>query len=171
MRKKDKKPFKDSKLFSVIKKVAPNVLDSATDLMATAIPALSPLNNIIDKAIGVASDNGDSDAVYEILAAKEDYLKELDMYYADLKSARNMYQSTDHEQADKIADNVIKYNLFIVMLMVVIQCLVIMFVDGKVAAVITGIVGTVTGALLQERNTVINFFFGSSKGSKDKDKF
>ena len=171
MRKKDKKPFKDSKLFSVIKKVAPNVLDSATDLMATAVPALSPLNDIIDRAIGVASDNGDSDAVYEILAAKEDYLKELDMYYADLKSARNMYQSTDHEQADKIADNVIKYNLFIVMLMVVIQCLVIMFVDGKVAAVITGIVGTVTGALLQERNTVINFFFGSSKGSKDKDKF
>ena len=171
MRKKDKKPFKDSKLFSVIKKVAPNVLDSATDLMATAVPALSPLNDIIDRAIGVASDNGDEDAVYEILAAKEDYLKELDMYYADLKSARNMYQSTDHEQADKIADNVIKYNLFIVMLMVVIQCLVIMFVDGKVAAVITGIVGTVTGALLQERNTVINFFFGSSKGSKDKDKF
>jgi cell shape-determining protein MreC len=171
MRKKNRKPFKDSKLFATIKKIAPNVLDSATDIMATAVPALSPLNNIIDKAIGVASDNGDEDAVYEILAAKEDYLKELDMYYADLKSARDMYRSTDHEQADRIADNVIKYNLFIVMLMVLIQCLVIMFVDGKVAAVITGIVGTVTGALLQERNTVINFFFGSSKGSKDKDKF
>lgn len=171
MKKKNRKPFKDSKLFATIKKIAPNVLDSATDIMATAVPALSPLNNIIDKAIGVASDNGDEDAVYEILAAKEDYLKELDMYYADLKSARDMYRSTDHEQADRIADNVIKYNLFIVMLMVLIQCLVIMFVDGKVAAVITGIVGTVTGALLQERNTVINFFFGSSKGSKDKDKF
>ena len=169
MKNKNKKPFKDSKLFQTIKRVAPNVLDGATDLVATAVPALAPLNNLIDAAIGVAADEGDEDAVYELVSAREEYLKELDLYYADLKSARDMYSSS-HEQADKIADNVIKYNLFIVLFMVLVQCIVIMYVDGKVAAVITGIVGTVTGALIQERNTVINFFFGSSKGSKDKDK-
>lgn len=169
MKDKNKKPFKDSKLFQTIKRVAPNVLDGATDLVATAVPALAPLNNLIDAAIGIAADEGDEEGVYELVSAREDYLKELDMYYADLKSARDMYSSS-HEQADKIADNVIKYNLFIVLFMVLVQCIVIMYVDGKVAAVITGIVGTVTGALIQERNTVINFFFGSSKGSKDKDK-
>lgn len=169
MKKKNRKPFKDSKLFATIKKIAPNVLDGATDIMATAVPALAPLNNVIDRAIGVATDNGDEEGVYELISEREDYLKELDYYYKDLKSARDMYSSS-HAQADKIADNVIKYNLFIVLFMVLVQCVVIMYIDGKVAAVITGIVGTVTGALIQERNTVINFFFGSSKGSKDKDK-
>ena len=53
--KRNKKPFKETKLFAVIKKAAPKVLDGATDLLATAVPALSPLNNLVDKAIGVAT--------------------------------------------------------------------------------------------------------------------
>ena len=56
------------------------------------------------------------------------------------------------------------------LVLVGVQVLVILYVDGQVAAVVTGIVGTITGALINERNTVVNFFFGSSKGSKDKSK-
>ena len=168
--KRNKKPFKDSKLFAVIKKVAPKVLDGATDLLATAVPALSPLNNLVDKAIGVAVENGDHKSVDVLTKERDTYLDELELYYKDMESARLLYQNTGQEQADIIANNVIKYNLYIVLFMVIIQCVVILYVDGKVAAVITGVVGTVTGALIQERNTVINFFFGSSKGSKDKDK-
>lgn len=166
----EKKKFKDTKIFSVIKNIAPEALDMVTDVAASVYPPLGVVNTMVDKALGVAKDKGDAGAAAALTAASEDYASELEMYYQDLQSARDMYKSTDHEQADKIADNVIKYNLIIVLVMVVIQVLVIMYIEGQVAAVITGVVGTVTGALLQERNTVINFFFGSSSGSKDKDK-
>jgi hypothetical protein len=72
--------------------------------------------------------------------------------------------------ADDIAEKIINWNLWLLLVLVIVQVLVIMFVDGQIAAVVTGVVGTITGALINERNTVVNFFFGSSKGSKDKDK-
>jgi len=169
MKANSKKRFKNSKLFAAIKKVAPNVLDGATDVIATAIPALAPLNVLIDSAINAAQENDDEKAVVELSYERDEYLKELDEYFEELKSARMLYE-TSYEQADKIANIVIRFNLLIVVFMVLMQCGVIIYIDGKVAAVITGVIGTVTGALLQERNTVINFFFGSSQGSKDKDK-
>lgn len=165
---KNKKPFKDTKLFQTIKQVAPAALDVVTDVAATVYPPLSIVDNLVDVALGQVGE-GNVDDVKKIQEAKAEYSNELELYYKDLQSAREMYQNTDHKQADKIADNVIKYNLIIVLVMVCIQVLVIMYVEGQVAAVITGVVGTITGALLQERNTVINFFFGSSQGSKDKD--
>jgi hypothetical protein len=97
---------------------------------------------------------------------KEMYALEVE----DRKSARDMYVNAEHSQANKIADNVMRFNLIVICAMVCIQVLVIMYIDGQIAAVITGIVGTITGALINERNTVVNFFFGSSQGSKDKDK-
>lgn len=165
----EKKKFKDSALFGVIKSVAPQVLDGATDLVATAFPALAPLNNLVDKAIGIAKEKGDHAAVAQLTESKEDYLKEMDMILEDKQSAREMYQNTDHNMADSIANKIINWNLWIMLILVAVQVLVIMYVDGQVAAVVTGIVGTITGALINERNTVVNFFYGSSKGSKDKD--
>ena len=165
----NKKKFKDTKLFATIKAVAPQALDVVTDVAASVYPPLGVVNTIVDNALGSLG-QGDVESKKILEEAKADYQSEMEMYYADLQNARDMYKETDHTQADKIADNVIKYNLIIVLVMVVIQVLVIMYIEGQVAAVITGVVGTVTGALLQERNTVINFFFGSSSGSKDKDK-
>jgi hypothetical protein len=169
-RKKDKKPFKETALFQTLKTVAPAVLDTVTDVAASVYPPLSVVDKLVDKAIGVAKDEGNASGAAVLYATRDDYASELELYYQDLSSARQMYQETDHTQADKIADNVIRYNLIIVMAMVLIQVLVIMYVEGQIAAVVTGVVGTVTGALLNERSTVINFFFGSSMGSKDKDK-
>ena len=101
--------------------------------------------------------------------AVEDYQKDLDRHLENTKDARAMYQNTDNETAYLIANKIIKENLWILLGLVLVQVAVVMFVHGQVAAVITGVVGTITGALINERNTVVNFFFGSSKGSKDKD--
>jgi len=169
MGKKNGIKFKDTAIFKTIKSIAPEVLDTVTDIAATVYPPLGIVNTLVDKALGVAKGKGNSGAEKKLNEAKVDYDSELELYYEDLKSARDMYKSTDHAQADKIADNVIKFNLIIILLMVVIQVLVILYIDGQIAAVITGVVGTITGALLNERSTVINFFFGSSQGSKDKD--
>jgi hypothetical protein len=166
--KKERKPFKDSALFGIIKSVAPEVLDGATDLVATAFPALAPVNNLVDKALGVAKKNKDHDATAKLMASRDSYMEELELYYQDLDSARNMYKEKS-DMADSVAKKIIDWNLWILLGLVIIQVLVIMYVDGQVAAVVTGVVGTITGALINERNTVVNFFFGSSKGSKDKD--
>ena len=166
--KRNKKLFKDSKLFSLISSVAPEVIDSATDIIATAVPAFSPINNLVDRAIGIANDKGEFKVADELIEERHTYLKELDSYYKDIESARSMYANTDNETADIIAMKIIKENLWILLLMVAIQVAVVVYVEGQVAAVITGVIGTITGALINERNTIVNFFFGSSKGLKIK---
>ena len=169
MSEKKKKKFKDSKLFKTIKEVAPQVLDTVTDIAADVYPPLGAVNDLVDKALGVAQEEENEDAMYELQYQRGEYMKELELYYADLHSARDMYKEKS-DMADSVAKKIIDWNLWILLALVVIQVLVIMFVDGQIAAVVTGVVGTITGALINERNTVVNFFFGSSQGSKDKDK-
>ena len=52
------KQFKDSKAFAVIKNVAPEVLDQATDIAASIYPPLGIVNGFVDKAIEVAKTKG-----------------------------------------------------------------------------------------------------------------
>jgi hypothetical protein len=90
-------------------------------------------------------------------------------YLADVNSARDMYKGSDHQMADKIADRVIIWNLPFIALLVGVNVGVISFVEDPIIAVSVGnIVGASIAYLWNERSTVINFFFGSSKGSKDK---
>ncbi len=85
-------PFKDSKIFGVIKDIAPAVLDGATDLVATAFPALAPVNNLIDKAIDVAKKNNKPEQVAQLVEARADYEKDyLELFtleVSDRKDAR-----------------------------------------------------------------------------------
>jgi hypothetical protein len=170
MGKKNGIKFKDTAIFKTIKNIAPEVLDTVTDIAATIYPPLGVVNNLVDKALGVAKKNNNESGAAMIHDAKEKYASELEMYYKDMESARGMYKETEHEMADSIADNVIKRNLIFVAILVIVQVLVVMYVEDKtVIAVISSVIGGVITALLQERQQVINFFFGSSKGSKDKD--
>jgi hypothetical protein len=80
-----------------------------------------------------------------------------------------MYKTTDHKMADKIADRVIMWNLPAIALLVGANVGVVSFVENPVIAVSVGnIIGASIAYLWNERSTVINFFFGSSQGSKDK---
>lgn len=89
----------------------------------------------------------------------------------DLKSARQMYQNTDHKMTDKIADQVIRLNPLFILLLVAANASVILYVENPAVAVAVGnVIGFSIGQLWQERQAVINFFFGSSQGSKDKTK-
>ena len=71
--------------------------------------------------------------------------------------------------ADEIAKKVISWNLWVVFLAIAVEIATVVLIDDKVLiAVISGAIGGFTTALLQERQQVINFFFGSSLGSKNK---
>ena len=86
----------------------------------------------------------------------------------DVQSARGMY-SGKNTMADDIAKRVISQNHVCVCLLIMCNGLVLVFVKDTVIAVALGnLFGASIGALWQKRQQVINFFFGSSLGSKLK---
>ena len=70
------KRFKDSKAFQVIKNIAPEILDQATDIAATIFPPLGIVNNFVDKAISNAKAKGNHEEVAQLIEAKADYEEE-----------------------------------------------------------------------------------------------
>lgn len=158
-------PFKDRPIAKLLKNVAPAILN----IVADVVPGASVIKTI---ASMVFKDNTIPPADKEEIQKELDReMEEYNLYLTDLNSSRDMYKSTDHKMADEIAQRVMKWNLWVVLIALVIEVLFVYFVDDKVlVAVISGAIGLITGALLSERQQVINFFFGSSRGSKDKDK-
>lgn len=89
--------------------------------------------------------------------------------FEDRQSARDMYKHRN-ETADTIAGKIIRENIWLVAAMVAANCLVLYFVKDSVVAVAIGnLIGASVAALWQERQQVMNFYFGSSLGSKLKD--
>lgn len=87
------------------------------------------------------------------------------------KDARSMYKETDHKQTDKIAHSIMRFNLWIIFALVGANIGVVSFItDGALVAIASNLIGIVVGHLLSERKDVVNFHFGSSMGSKSKDK-
>jgi hypothetical protein len=161
-----KKLFKDTGIFKALKAVAPKALDVATDIAADVFPPMAIVDKVVDEALKGKLNTSDKALLQsERRLYEEDYA----MYMADVQDARTLYRHKS-STADHIAKGIMKFNLLIIMIMVIVEIIVIAFVDGQIAAVITGVIGTITGALINERTTVVNFFYGSSLGSKDKDK-
>lgn len=89
--------------------------------------------------------------------------------FEDRKSARQMYQATDHKTADDLAQKVFNWNPFMIVALVLAQIGVLVYVtDPAVASAASAVIGGSISYLWQERQTVIGFFFGSSHGSKVK---
>ena len=138
-------------------------------------------SDILDKAINMVGDvaTGDFLGAIKTLIKKDDDIsveqekeayKLIELDYQDRAGAREMYKA-ENKMADEIAKRVIVWNLWIVFLAIVIEILVVIYMQEKtLIAIISSAIGGLTTALLQERQQVINFFFGSSIGSKTKDK-
>jgi len=140
---------------------------------------------LVGKALSIAKAvtglGNDEDAVAAIQANPElrhDYEMALlaDKHIPDrlnlenTQGAREAYK-VHHEQADKIANSVMRFNLWVVLGLVVTNIAVVHFIiDGPLVAIASNLIGIVVGHLIAERQNVINFFFGSSMGSKNKDK-
>lgn len=73
--------FKDSKIFAVVKEVAPDILDSATDIAADIYPPLEIVNKLVDKAIGKAKESGSHENVVKLVESKADYQKDFLEYH------------------------------------------------------------------------------------------
>jgi len=89
----------------------------------------------------------------------------------DRKDARRMY-AINPEQIDKVAANILSYNIPVVFLLVIINVLVVYYFkeSAPLIAIISNFIGIVMHALLSERQALVSFCLGSSIGSKMKNK-
>jgi hypothetical protein len=122
------------------------------------------------EAIGIISNDSNNAGLSREEAEEFFRLVELDL--KEMANVRDMYKNTDHSVADFVAKKVINFNLWVVLGAILIEVLSVLYINDKVLiAIISGAVGGVVTALLQERQQIINFFFGSSMGSKNKQKY
>ncbi len=98
--------------------------------------------------------------------------KAITLEYQDLADARDMYKTTGHEMTDFIAKDIIKKNLPYIIGLVVANVAAVMLLkgQGEIIAIVSNFIGIAIANLFMERQSVVNFFFGSSVGSKLKDK-
>lgn len=161
--KKDKKPFKDTKVFAAIQKVAP-ALDIGLDIASSIYPPLGVVNGLVDTAKKIAKDK--KLPVSELNEAHEgykvDYVKMLELEVEDRKSARQ--RQVRMAELGKID------------FMFPITGIVGLGTFGYIVwAVVNGVlhespiahmmIGLVEGVAL----SIFSFYYGTSKGSKDKD--
>lgn len=92
-------------------------------------------------------------------------------YLEDVSDARNMYKKTENATTNKLASQVMTFNIVYVMAAVLAQifCMFYLTEQPQLLVLIGNVVGIVVGNLLQERSQVLSFYFGSSMGSKMKD--
>lgn len=94
------------------------------------------------------------------------------MQLEDRKDARESYK-VHHEQADKIAAQIMNWNLPSLLALAALQIGVVIIakkydLDVTIVAIVSNILGLVINSLISERQSVVGFFFGSSLGSKMK---
>lgn len=87
----------------------------------------------------------------------------------NLKSARDMYK-VNPQQAEKVAGSIMRFNIWVIFLLVAINVGSVIYLKDHAAvlAIISNFIGIVMHALLNERQSVVGFYFGSSLGSKLK---
>lgn len=145
------------------------------------------------KALGLPSDKSAPEDVIKHLEANPDAvikLKELELDATRLQleheravteeanrkveALRGQAHTTYNvksDMADTVATQIIKRNLPIIAVLLTINIAIVYFMKEfpNMIAIASNIIGIATANLFNERQAVVNFFFGSSIGSKEKD--
>lgn len=87
--------------------------------------------------------------------------EQVKLHANDTQSARDMYAKKS-DMADKIAMRIMTWNLTFISILVAVNVMATIWLDVALVGVICSVIGTVIGALIAERSSVVNFFF--SKG-------
>lgn len=175
-----KKEIKQTGFGQFLTKIAKDIPSLALDVVDIATsgkPVSAAINMIAQKLTREDVDFEKAQVALQEIAAKrkEWELEAYELESKDRERASMMYNK-DNDMANKIANNIITRNLAYIFALLICQVVfsfvTTTLVDDKTIAVSVGgtigtIIGTVIGSLLQERNQVVGFFFGSSiKNSK-----
>ena len=91
--------------------------------------------------------------------------------YEDRKDARQTYR-IHPQQADKIAERVMRYNLPFIVGLVIINCVVLHFFrnDAALLAAVSNVLGMAIKSLFDERKEVTGFYFGGSMDASERER-
>lgn len=143
--------------------------DKAKDAASTIVNIAENATGLKqDKALEAIESNPEMAFRFKELVLKDKYTLD-SMYLHDTQDAREMYKHQS-EAADRIAHFIMRFNLPAVAGLLVLQVVAMLFLknNAEVLALVSTSVGFVINALLNERQQVAGFFFGSSLGSKAK---
>jgi hypothetical protein len=163
------KKFNETKFGGFVTKVVGKFPELAGDIITVATspnPVGATLNLLREKITEKAEL---AESIDELEKFKMEWEKEMaELEVKDRISARETYQ-LKNEMADKIANRIVRWNIWIALALVAINILCTLFLDNIAIAVASNVIGILLGQVLRERGTVVDFFFGSSLGSKNKD--
>jgi len=170
---KGKKPFNETKFGVFLDKAKDVAIDKGGELakavgMAVSGNYLGAVGQV-GKALLSSKENGTNELAQELLSNQEDYLQELELIFKDKESAREM-QKVALEQEDLFSKRFIYYFATLIFIFSATIIILLFFVDipADNQRIIDMAIGIIIGTGLV---SVIQFFFGSSKGSKDKTKY
>jgi len=154
-----KKAFKDTKISGFLKQVAPTIIDT----VGTAFPPVKVLSTLFERELQVSPEQ--QKQFDELLADYE--LNELREHNANTADARDM-QKVALGQDDKFSKRFLYWMAAGSLLLGFAYIFLVTFMslpqgNQRFADTILGVV------IATVITTIYNFFFGSSKGSKDKD--
>nr|NQU93289.1 hypothetical protein [Bacteroidota bacterium] len=155
-----KKSFKDTKVGNFLSKVAPDILDVVDDVFPPA--------KLLTKLLEGADITPEQRTEFDLLNREYD-LKEYQAHVEDRKRASEMY-IVKNKMADFVARNVMKWNLPLVAFLVLVNVACIIWLDKVLLAVIANVIGMIINSLLNERLTIMNFFYGSSEIGEGRSK-
>ena len=186
-----KKKFKETGFGKFLNKVIKKVPSIAGDVLEVATSG-NPVRSAIDKVgellKGNAAPGTNAAELHEELERckmaweKEMYeldIKAFSLEVEDRKSAREKYVNSDTTIADKLAVSIMSRNIVFIFCLIAFQILfsvgtvflllhqvedlkTAVTIGTSLGSVIGSVIGTVVGSLLQERNSVVGFHFGSS---------
>jgi len=145
-------------------------------------PTATVAKKVIDTAVTLSGARDGKEAIKllyenqelsESVAAqvKADEMEMTKLMLDDVKSARAMYVDTGHEQANRVSDTVMRYNLPMIIALVLANVAALLYIKDTALAVAVGnLIGASIQAAWAERQQVLGFFLGSSLGSLLKNK-
>lgn len=165
---------KKGKFKEFMKKLAGNIPEIASDVADVLLSpnpvgaGLAKLKEKLTEKKG--TDERYSAALAEIEQNEREWQKEVfTLEMDDRKDARLTYREKN-EMADKIANQVMRWNLVIAIVLVIANITVSIYVtQPAIVALASNVIGILLAQVIRERGTLMDFFFGSSLGSKTKE--
>lgn len=162
-------------LLKNIGQALPGLVPDIIDVVTSGNPIGAILGKLKDKLSSKQTGQTGGNFLKQLNEISTMEMEAFKMELQDKSGARYICQSTGHEQADKIADNIMKRNLQYIAILVLVNIAVMVFseklgLNTALVVAIGNIVGMVLQSLINERNQVVSFYMGSSIGSKIKDK-
>lgn len=156
---KERKPFGETKAGKLLKNIGSPILD----IVGNVVPGAGIISNVIDMV--TKDTNIPSADKAKIISELETELKFAELDVRDRESARSRQVEMAKAGANDWLHNVV--GVFIMLLLAYVA-FVIVFVDivDESSALFHNFLGIIEGAAI----SMINFYFGSSKSSHDKNR-